>query len=267
MNHARHQAPANHLNCTGLTVAVAGRTLVDSLELQIEPGSFVAMLGPNGVGKTLTLLTLAGLRPATAGQVRLGGTELGQLPRGRVARDLGLMLQHQADPFPTTVLEMALLGRHAQTGIWHWESPADIELARAALLAVDLQGLEQRAAVSLSGGERRRLAMATLLTQDPQLLLLDEPLNHLDPQHRFMVLDRLAKLCADGKAVIASLHDPMLAARYASDVLLLYGDGCWAFGTSAELLTADHLEALYQTPFASLNHDGQAVLFPVAPRP
>jgi iron complex transport system ATP-binding protein len=177
-----------------------------------------------------------------------------------------MMLQHQADPFPSTVLEMALLGRHAQTGIWHWESAADIQLARNALRAVDLHGLEQRTAVSLSGGERRRLAMATLLTQDPQLLLLDEPLNHLDPQHRFMVLDCLAALCAGGKAVVASLHDPMLAARYASHVLLLHGDGRWAFGTVADLLTTDRLEALYRTPFASLHHDGQRVLVPVAPQ-
>ena len=265
MNQAEPRAPANHLSCSGLTVAVAGRTLVDGLELQLEAGNFIAMLGPNGVGKTLTLLTLAGLRPAAAGQVHLGGTELGQLPRGSVARDLGMLLQHQSDPFPTSVLEMALLGRHAQAGIWHWESPADIELARDALRAVDLHGLEQRAAVSLSGGERRRLAMATLLTQDPQLYLLDEPLNHLDPQHRFMVLDCLASLCAGGKAVIASLHDPMLAARYASHVLLLYGDGRWAFGTREELLTTARLAALYQTPFASLNHDGQTVLFPIAP--
>ncbi|UCG72022.1 MAG: ABC transporter ATP-binding protein [Chromatiales bacterium] len=267
MSPGQRDAPTKPLSCTELDVAVAGRRLVHSLSLTVEPGSFIAMLGPNGVGKTLTLLTLAGLRPASAGRVSLGGTELAALPRSRVARELGMMLQHQSDPFPTTLLETALLGRHAQTGLWHWESPADIEAARTALRAVDLQGLEQRAAVSLSGGERRRLAMATLLTQDPQLLLLDEPLNHLDPQHRFMVLDCLARLCDAGKAVVASLHDPMLASRYASHALLLHGDGRWAYGPADELLTTDRLESLYQTPFACVDHGGQTVLFPVAPQP
>lgn len=254
------------LNCTGLTVSITGKTLVEALELNLEPGNFVAMLGPNGVGKTLTLLTIAGLRAAGAGRVSLGSKNLAHLGRAEIARALGMMLQHQSDPFPTTVLETALLGRLAQTGIWHWQSPRDIDVARRALRAVDLQGLEERAAGTLSGGERRRLALATLLTQDPRVMLLDEPLNHLDPQHRFMVLDCLASLCRQGKAIIASLHDPMLAARCASHALLLYGDGRWDFGAATDLLTADRLEALYQTAFASLRHDGQTVLFPVAPR-
>jgi iron complex transport system ATP-binding protein len=266
MSAAPESTPAASLNCSGLGVTVAGRELVRELELQVAPGQFIAMLGPNGVGKTLSFMTLAGLRPAATGAVRLGDTELGQLSRSEVARQLGLMLQHQADPFPTTVLETALLGRHAQTGIWHWQSPADVEQAREALQMVDLAGLEHRAAGTLSGGERRRLALATLLTQNPQLFLLDEPVNHLDPQHRFMVLDCLSALCAAGKSVIASLHDPMLAARHASHVLLLYGDGRWELGTADDLLTANRMEALYQTPFASMNYDGGKVLFPVAPQ-
>lgn len=253
------------MGCAGLTVSVAGRLLVRELDLVLRPGDFVALLGPNGVGKTLTLLTLAGLRAAESGKLFVGGKALEDMTRAEVARGLGMMLQHQSDPFPTSVLETALLGRHAQVGIWHWQSHRDLEIARQALRHVDLAGLEDRAAGTLSGGERRRLALASLLTQDPRAMLLDEPLNHLDPQHRFLVLARLARLCADGKAVLASLHDPMLAARYASHVLLLHGDGRWAFGTARELLTADRLQDLYQTPFASLVHDGRPLLFPVAP--
>lgn len=254
------------LNCSGVTVTVAGRTLVTELELAVQPGEFVALLGPNGVGKTLTLLTLAGLREPAGGKIELGGQPVDDLTRGQIARALGMLLQHQADPFPTTALETALLGRHAQTGIWHWQSAGDIDAARRSLEVMDLGGLEDRAAGTLSGGERRRLALATLLTQDPVAMLLDEPLNHLDPQHRFMVLDCLATLCNQGKAIIASLHDPMLAARYASHALLLHGDGRWDFGSAADMLTVDKLETLYQTPFASLVHDGQTVLFPMAPQ-
>jgi iron complex transport system ATP-binding protein len=258
--------PSAGLACTGLTIGVAGRTLVEALELRVDAGDCVAVLGPNGVGKTLTLLTLAGLRPPQAGTISVGGELLAQLPRPMIARRLGMMLQQQTDPFPTTVLETVLLGRHAQAGLWHWESPRDLEVARSALREMDLEDLEQRAAGTLSGGERRRLAMATLLAQDPGLLLLDEPLNHLDPQHRFTVLRCLARLCQTGKAVIASLHDPMLAAQYATHVLLLHGDGRWACGRTATMLTAARLEDLYQTPFAMLHHGDRPIFLPVAPQ-
>ena len=118
---------------------------------------------------------------------------------------------------------------------------------------------------TLSGGERRRLALATLLMQDPELLLLDEPLNHLDPQHRFSVLACLARLAKSGKGVVASLHDPMLAAQYATHALLLQGDGQWFFGPVADLLTAVRLEALYKTPFATIQYGERALMMPVAP--
>ncbi|MGI9329741.1 MAG: ABC transporter ATP-binding protein [Gammaproteobacteria bacterium] len=253
------------LTTADLAITVAGRRLVDALHLTVHAGQFIAVLGPNGVGKTLTLLTLAGLREADRGDIHLGGTRLRQLSRPVIARRLGLMLQHQTDPFPTSVLETTLLGRHARNGIWGWETSADRRLARDTLERVDLAGFEGRTAATLSGGERRRLALATLLMQDPQLLLLDEPLNHLDPQHRFAVLACLTELCAGGKAVIASLHDPMLAAQYASHVLLLHGDGSWFFGPSTQLLNQAHLEALYDTPFVEIHHGTRQLLMPVAP--
>jgi iron complex transport system ATP-binding protein len=239
---------------------------VTGLELRVAPGDFIALLGPNGVGKTLTLLTLAGLRAAAAGDVRLAGAPVAGLTRQSIARRLGMLLQHQSDPFPTTVLETALLGRHASRGLWRWETAQDRERARAALRAMDLSELEQRAADTLSGGERRRLAMAMLIAQDPEVLLLDEPLNHLDPQHRLTLLDCVASLCGAGKAAIASLHDPWLAAQYASHVLMLYGDGRWRFGPTPTVLTAELLGELYGTPFTRVQHGDQPVYFPLTRR-
>jgi len=253
------------LRTEDLAITIANRHLVEALTLSVHPGQFIAVLGPNGVGKTLTLLTLAGLRNPDRGDIYLGDSRLSQLSRPVIARRLGLMLQNQADPFPTSVLETTLLGRHARNGIWGWETSADRRLARDTLAQVDLSGLEERTAATLSGGERRRLALATLLMQDPDLLLLDEPLNHLDPQHRFAVLACLTELCTGGKAVIASLHDPMLAAQYASHVLLLHGDGSWFFGASSELLNQAHLEALYDTPFVAVHHGTRQLLMPIAP--
>ncbi|MBS1200683.1 MAG: hypothetical protein H6R27_1361 [Proteobacteria bacterium] len=227
---------------------VAGRRLVAALSFQTTPGRFVALLGQNGAGKTLTLHTLAGLRPATAGSVTLEGRPLAEWTAPERARRLSLLPQATEDPFPVTVLETALIGRHPHIGFWSWESERDVAIARECLAQVDLAGHDERAVESLSGGERRRLAIAALLAQDTPVSLLDEPTNHLDPQHQLGVLQLLRSRTDAGRAVVASLHDPTLAARYADDALLLHGNGRWEFGPCDAVLTEAGLSALYHSP-------------------
>ncbi|MFA7619543.1 MAG: ABC transporter ATP-binding protein [Thiohalomonadaceae bacterium] len=236
------------LRAEGLSLAVAGRTLCADLDLAFAPGECWALLGRNGAGKTTLLHTLVGLREPQAGRVYYDGRPLSQWRRRALARHLGLLPQDNADPFPATVLETALLGRHPHQGLWAADSSEDRALARAALAAVDMAELEARSVARLSGGERRRLAVATLLTQDSAVLLLDEPINHLDLRHGVGVLTRFRALADSGRSVIMSLHDPGLAARWCDRVLLLYGDGRWAAGTTAEMLTEENLGALYGHP-------------------
>ena len=238
------------LETEGLEIGVARRVLVRDLVFAAQAGALIAVLGPNGVGKTLTLHTLAGLRAASHGLTRICGRDLRLLSHRERALHIGLLLQDQEDPFPTTVLETALMGRHARLGLWQWETAEDHALARRALAGMDLEGMEHRLCATLSGGERRRLALATLLVQDPDVLLLDEPLNHLDPRHQFAVLATLRALASAGKAVIASLHDPVMAARYFDLALLLHGDGRWQLGPM-ERLSATTLSELYAVPFES----------------
>ena len=236
--------------------------LVRNLHLDIGPGDFVCILGRNGVGKTLTLQSLAGLRPVLSGEIRLNGESLGSLPRRELAQRLGMLLQIQDDTFPITVIESALMGRHPHLGFWQWESDDDRLVASEALRVFGLSGMEQRMVMTLSGGERRRVALATLLAQDPDVWLLDEPTNHLDPHHQLDVLHKLSTLAAAGKSVVATLHDPVLAGRFAKQILMLHGDGEWEFGPVDELLNSQTLERLYQTPFSSFQSDGRSVLLP-----
>lgn len=253
---ARAQPSAPLLECSQLTVQVGDRSLVSNLDLQVSRGSFTCVLGCNGSGKTTTLHTLAGVRPHGVGTIAVEGRALQAWSRRALARHVGLLTQDSEDPFPSTVLESVLVGRHPHIGFWEWESEVDRRIARDALRAVGLEDFESRDVTTLSGGERRRVGIASMLTQDPDLALLDEPTNHLDPHHQIEVL-RLFRARADrGHAVVATLHDAGLAARFADQALLLFGNGEWACGSVEQALTAENLSRLYGMAMRELSWEG-----------
>lgn len=235
------------LSCTGVTIAVPGRTLVSDLDLRIFAGEVLAILGPNGVGKTLTLHTLAGLRQAGGGAATLDGQPMAALPRQRVATRIALLPQYVEDVFPATVFDTVMIGRHPHIPRFQWETDRDRGVARESLRLVQLDSIPDRDVTTLSGGERRRLAIAQVLTQAPAIFLLDEPTNHLDPQHQLEVLSIFRRRAQAGAAVVTSLHDVNLAARFADKCLLLYGDGRWELGETQAVLTEQRLTELYAT--------------------
>ena len=240
-------------------MSAGARRLVVGLSLEFAPGEFVAILGRNGTGKTLTLHTLLGLRRPQAGAVYLDGAAMAGMSRKAVALRLGLLAQDVEESFVTTVLEAVLVGRHPHLKLWQWETAADERIALEALTAVDLAGFAGRRTDTLSGGELRRVAVAALLAQEPSMFLLDEPSNHLDPAHQLEILGLFRELCTAGRTVIATLHDPTVAARFADRVLLLHGDGRWAAGAAQELLTAERLSELYLSPMLELEKDGRRI--------
>lgn len=252
------------LDVTDLVCRVGERTLWQGLHLEIAPGQCWGILGSNGSGKTTLLHTLAGMpSPTTSGEVKLMGSSLTTLSRRAIARQLGLLLQDSHDVFPESVWENVLSGRHPHLGRWQQETERDHAQGRHALGLMDLAGLESRQVASLSGGERRRLAIATLLTQDPTILLLDEPLNHLDLRHQQGLLQLLHQLCRkDGKAVVMVLHDPNQALRYCDHVLLLRGNGSWDAGRSEELLTTERLTELYGCAITEIEQNSRRLFVP-----
>ena len=240
-------------------MASGDRVLVEGLDLVINEGTFTGVLGRNGVGKTTTLHVLAGLLPAARGSVLLDGQTIDTWSRKAMAQQIGLLMQSYEDPFPSTVMETALAGRHPHIGFWQWESEDDLRIAAEALSEMGLEALEHRRVRTLSGGERRRLALAAVLAQDPQVYLLDEPANHLDPQHVRDVLTLFRTRADSGRSVMASMHDVNASARYCDRCLLLYGDGRWAEGPSDEILTESNLSDLFGIPIRSLEWNQRRV--------
>jgi iron complex transport system ATP-binding protein len=240
---------ASLLSTRALRVAVPGRELVRSLDLDLRPGAFVALLGGNGAGKSLLLRTLAGLRAPDGGSVLLDATPLESLTRRAIARRLGFLPQDPENPPQGALAESVLLGRFAHLGLWDATDAADRERVVQALATTGLAALANRELGTLSGGEQRRAALARLLVQAPDVYLLDEPTNHLDPAQQLAMLEHMRTLTRAGAAVIASLHDPNLALRHATEVCLLPGNGDAALLGVRELDTA-RLAALYGVPCA-----------------
>ena len=243
-----------------LAVEIGHRQVCRQLDFTLQAGDTLVILGRNGAGKSTLLHTLAGLRDATGGDVLLAGQPYASWPRGHEACLRGLLAQSQPDFFSATVLETALVGRHPYLGRWDWEGPEDEAIALAALDAMGLAGFAGRQVPTLSGGERQRLAIAALLVQQPRLYLLDEPLAHLDLHHQVAVLDHFQALAAAGAGVTMVLHDINLAARYASHVLLLDGEGGHVSGPSRQVLTVPRLSAAFGHPLRAVA-DGDATLF------
>lgn len=239
------------LSCTDLDIEISGRCLVKNLNFSAAAGTVTSVLGRNGTGKTLTLHTLAGLRPSQISPL-LRGRALHDYLRRELAQSLAVVPQDTSEAFPCTVMERVIAGRHPHIGFWQWESERDVAIARTALEQADLRDMETRQIDTLSGGERRRLAIATAITQEPQLFILDEPTNHLDPQHQLDILKLLRAKADAGCAVIMSLHDAGVAARFADQALLLFGNGEWLLGPSEQVLNAEHLTRLYSVPMIEL---------------
>lgn len=234
------------LETRGLRVAIAGKCVCGALDLALRPGERWAVLGVNGIGKTTLLRTLAGLRTSEAGEIRLRGQPLERLSGRERARMRGMLFQAEHDDFETTVIEAVLTGRHPHVPAWGWETARDVDVAREALARVSLAGFDDRRAGRLSGGERRRVSLAALIAQDPPLMILDEPTSHLDVHHQVAMLELLADMARnDGKALVMTLHDVTLAARFCCHALLLFGDGETMQGTVADVLQPATLTRLY----------------------
>lgn len=250
------------LEAQDLSVSIGGKKLCDMWSLTLCSGEIWGILGGNGAGKTTLLHTLAGLRPADSGEVRLLNQPLAEMKSKTRAQQLGFLLQDESTAFPATVLETALQGRHPHLGAFSWESREDEALAMAALAQVELDHYCQRPIDQLSGGERQRLKIATLMVQQPRVWLLDEPANHLDLHHQVSLLEQLlAEVHRQQGCLLMSLHDLNLAQRFCDKLILLFPEGP-EVGTKAELLTEEKLQRLYQHPIRRLETEAGPVFIP-----
>ncbi|MGV8928919.1 MAG: ABC transporter ATP-binding protein [Brevundimonas sp.] len=203
------------LHLIAATAELGGRTVLDRVDLAVAAGELVAVVGPNGAGKSSAIRALAGLLTLSGGQARLGGQDTAGLsPRARAER-AAYLPQERRIAWNLPAIEVAALGAP-------FLATADaLEQAQAALDDVEAGHLSRRGVAEMSGGERARVLLARALTARAAALLADEPTAGLDPEAQLMVLERLTARAAAGQAVLVSLHDLALAARFAGRVVVL----------------------------------------------
>jgi len=214
----------------------------------VRAGQVVALLGPNGAGKSTVLRVAAGLLEPTEGSVRCFGQDIARLKRQTLARDVALVSQNDAVPGGFRVREVVAMGRAPHQDGWMRERPSDRPAIERALVRCDLALLADRRVDTLSGGERRRVALARALAQETRVLLLDEPAAFFDVRHRVNLGHIVGDLAArDGIAVLIALHDFEDAARLASLVLLLRGGRPLCLGPPEQAMTPERLREAFDT--------------------
>jgi iron complex transport system ATP-binding protein len=209
----------------------------------------IAILGPNASGKSTLLGLLAGLHAPLAGRIALDGTEIGKLDARARAQRIALVQQESELLFPLRVWEYVLQGRYPYGRRLRFESQEDCLMAGNALAQVGADALRDRWMDQLSGGEKQRVILARALAQQPLLLLLDEPTQHLDIGGKVELLRRLRKLAAERRyTVLVVTHELDLAAEFSDRIVLLHKGKCLRAGTPAEVYDRATLEEVFDAP-------------------
>jgi iron complex transport system ATP-binding protein len=229
----------------GVRAGYGGSDALHGVDLTLEPGEVVALLGENGAGKSTLLKVFAGLLRPHAGAVTLGGRSLSEVPRREAAQRIGYLPQAFAPLFPMRALDAVLLGRTPWLPAFGAPSPGDVAAAWRALAEVDAEAFAGTDLLEMSGGERQRVLLARVFAGGPKVLLLDEPASNLDPRHRLLVMDALRRRATEGAAVLFSAHEIDLAASAADRAVLLSAGRVAAAGAVAEVLTAPLLSELF----------------------
>ncbi len=233
------------LNVSDVSVTLQKKEILHNISFSLDSGSVLMLVGPNGAGKSTLLSAISGALPFQ-GRVEVEGRDIRSMSPPQIARCIGVLLQRNGGGFDYTVEDIVRLGRYASRRNPFSRSSASDEQVRQALEFTGMDALRHQTLRTLSGGETQRAFLAQVFAQDPDILLLDEPANHLDFLYQkdiFSLIDVWRKQA--GKAVLCVVHDLALARKYADTVLLLHGGSCAALGTPESVFSREQLHQVY----------------------
>jgi iron complex transport system ATP-binding protein len=226
------------------------------IDLTVNYGEIVGVLGPNGSGKTTLIRTLAGDISPDEGCIRVANQTLDDWDARRLAQHVAVVTQQQEMSFPFSVEQVVLFGRTPHLGGWTFESPTDVKIAHDALTETDVSHLLTRRYMELSGGEKQRVTIARGLAQKPRIFLLDEPTASLDPKHQIHVLNMLRELTRKGVAVIAVLHDLHLATLFCDRAVLMKDGQIHSRGNPQDVLNSETIQEVFEISVLEVIEEG-----------
>jgi len=238
------------LKVENLNFGYKDRQILKGVSFTVNPKEFFAIIGPNGCGKTTLIKTILKNETPDSGAIKILGKNLSRLSSRDLAHHMAAVLQ-TIDPAAMNVQDYVLLGRMPFFKRYQFfETRKDLDIAQKYMELTGIAHLADHKLTQISGGERQLCAIARALTQEPDLLVLDEPTSHLDITHQKRIMDLITALKKElGLTVLMVLHDLNLAAEYADRLILLSKTdrSIFSSGTPEDVLTRDHIQAVYQT--------------------
>lgn len=227
-----------------LRVSLGGKEVLNGPSFEIAAGEFVGLIGPNGAGKSTLLRAILGLAPSR-GRIAIGGNDATSMSAAERARHLAYLPQEREIAWAVSVEMLVSLGRGPHRPAFAALTQEDNAIIERAMRRMEIEAFRDRPATQLSGGEKARVLIARALAQDAPLLLADEPAAGLDPSHQIALMRTFSGLAGEGRAVIASMHDLGLAARWCSRLILLDKGRIVMDGPPRQVLTQDVLRSVY----------------------
>jgi len=239
--------------------------VLENVTFEVGEREILGIVGPNGSGKTTLLRCINMVLKPKIGTILINDKSIFKLDRKEIAKKIGVVPQNSTIYFPFTVFDIVLMGRTPHLDRLDKESPKDLEIAKVAMEITNTLHLADRLIDEISGGEKQRVIIARALTQEPKILLLDEPTLHLDINHQLEILKLVKKLAKKSRLVVILVsHDLNLASRYCDKLMLLSLGRIYSIGSPKDVLTPENIKKVYNVD-VEVNYHQKAKFYNIIP--
>jgi iron complex transport system ATP-binding protein len=233
------------LEITNVSLGYGKKTVLSDIDLEVNTGEIVCLIGPNGVGKTTLFKAILGFLKPSSGHIYLNGTDVSRWNHKEFARCIAYVPQAHNTPFPFSVMDVVLFGRTAHLGVFDSPGRKDRIIAEECMELLNISHLKKQPFTQLSGGERQMVIIARALTQQPHFLIMDEPTSNLDFGNQIMVLNQIKELKNQSLGIFMATHSPDHAFLCGSKVVIMHNGHLFSFGDPETIITEESLKEVY----------------------